>query len=230
MHSIRGEQDIMDIPILHHKFDATGVGLHFSDAHMVVSFIILSIIVFIVVFLSFDPLKTKGSDENQREKTVKEKIKGYLLIIFFIAFYCVLLSYPNIPRLFTSDAEGKLLMQPNVLNGEEYGSGVFKDFYSISGYDENNTVIRKYSSEIHQAIKDNEEMKKYSIPECDLKNPSSIICGGDKITDVEADKGNETVLLSPHVKVGANDAKLEVDNPNDKGVKLYFWIDEEEIS
>lgn len=220
----------MDIPILHHKFDATGVGLHFSDAHMVVSFIILSIIVFIVVFLSFDPLKAKGSDENQGEKTVKEKIKGYFLIIFFIAFYCALLSYPDIPRLFTSDAEGKLLMQPNVLNGEEYGSGVFKDFYSIPGYDENNTVIRKYSSEIHQSIKDNEEMKKYSIPECDLKNPSSIICGGDKITDVEADKGNETVLLSPHVKVGANDAQLEVDNPNDKGVKLYFWIKEEKIS
>ena len=220
----------MDIPILHHKFDATGVGLHFSDAHMVVSFIILSIIVFIVVFLSFDPLKTKGSDENQREKTVKEKIKGYFLIIFFIAFYCVLLSYPDIPRLFTSDAEGKLLMQPNVLNGEEYGSGVFKDFYSISGYDENNTVIRKYSSEIYQAIEDNEEMKKYSIPECDLKNPPSIICGGDKMTAVKADKGNETVLLSPRVEVDADDAELDVDNPNDKGVKVYFWIEEEEIS
>lgn len=220
----------MDIPILHHKFDATGVGLHFSDAHMVVSFIILSIIVFIVVFLSFDPLKAKGSDKNQGEKTVKEKIKGYFLIIFFIAFYCMLLSYPDIPRFFTSDAEGKLLMQPNILNGEEYGSGVFKDFYSIPGYDENNTVIRKYSSEIHQAIKDNEEIKKYSIPECALKNPSSIICGGDKITDVEADRGNETVLLSPQVKVDANDAQLEVDNPNDKGVKLYFWIKEEKIS
>lgn len=220
----------MDIPILHHKFDATGVGLHFSDAHMVVSFIILSIIVFIVVFLSFDPLKTKGSDENQREKTVKEKIKGYFLIIFFIAFYCMLLSYPDIPRLFTSDAEGKLLMQPNVLNGEEYGSGVFKDFYSISGYDENNTVIRKYSSEIYQAIEDNEEMKKYSIPECDLKNPPSIICGGDKMTAVKADKGNETVLLSPRVEVDADDAELDVDNPNDKGVKVYFWIEEEEIS
>lgn len=220
----------MDIPILHHKFDATGVGLHFSDAHMVVSFIILSIIVFIVVFLSFDPLKTKGSDENQREKTVKEKIKGYFLIIFFIAFYCVLLSYPDIPRLFTSDAEGKLLMQPNVLNGEEYGSGVFKDFYSISGYDENNTVIRKYSSEIYQAIEDNEEMKKYSIPECDLKNPPSIICGGDKMTAVKADKGNETVLLSPQVEVDADNAELDVDNPDDKGVKLYFWTEEEEIS
>lgn len=220
----------MDIPILHHKFDATGVELHFSDAHMVVSFIILSIIVFIVVFLSFDPLKTKGSDENQREKTVKEKIKGYFLIIFFIAFYCVLLSYPDIPRLFTSDAEGKLLMQPNVLNGEEYGSGVFKDFYSISGYDENNTVIRKYSSEIYQAIEDNEEMKKYSIPECDLKNPPSIICGGDKMTAVKADKGNETVLLSPQVEVDADNAELDVDNPNDKGVKLYFWTEEEEIS
>lgn len=50
------------------------------------------------------------------------------------------------------------------------------------------------------------------------------------MTAVKADKENETVLLSPQVEEDADDAKLEVDNPNDKGVKLYFWIDEEEIS
>lgn len=219
----------MDIPILHHKFDATGVGLHLSDTHMEVFFIISVITLFAIMFL-FSPPNIKGLSKKQEKETVKEKTKGVFIIVFFIAFFCVALSYPDIPRFFASDAEGKPLMQPNVLNGKEYQTGFLKDFYSIPGYDENNTVIRKYSSEIHQAIKDNEEMKKYSIPECDLKNPSSIICGGDKITDVEADKGNETVLLSPQVKVDANNAKLEVDNPNDKGVKLYFWIDEEEIS
>lgn len=219
----------MDIPILHHKFDATGVGLHLSDTHMEVFFIISVITLFAIMFL-FAPPNIKGLSKKQEKETVKEKTKGVFTIVFFIAFFCVALSYPDIPRFFTSDAEGKPLMQPNVLNGKEYQTGFLKDFYSIPGYDENNTIIRKYSSEMYQAIKDNKEMKKYFIPECDLKNPPSIICGGDEMTAVKADKENETVLLSPQVEVDADDAKLEVDNPNDKGVKVYFWIDEEEIS
>lgn len=219
----------MDIPILHHKFDATGVGLHFSHTHMVVFSIILSIIVFIVVFF-LDPLKVEDLNKKQEKETSKEKIKGLFSIVFFIAFFCAALSYQDIPRLFTSDAEGKPLMQPDVLNGKEHQTGFVKDFHPIPGYDENNTVIRKHSSEIHQAIEDNEEMKKYSIPECDLKNPPSIICGGDEMNAVKADRGNKTVILSPQVEVDSDNAELDVDNPDDKGVQVYFWIEEEKIS
>lgn len=52
----------MDIPILHHKFDATGVGLHLSDTHMEVFFIISVITLFAIMFL-FAPPNIKGLNE-----------------------------------------------------------------------------------------------------------------------------------------------------------------------
>lgn len=68
----------MDIPILHHKFDATGVGLHLSDTHMEVFFIISVITLFAIMFL-FAPLNIEGLSKKQEKKQSKKKSRDIFL-------------------------------------------------------------------------------------------------------------------------------------------------------
>ena len=71
-------------------------------------------------------------------------------------------------------------------------------------------------------------MHEYNIPECDLNNTESIICGGTHIAPVEAIKDGKHVSLMPHVDFDSDNVKLETDNPDDKGISVYFWVEEKE--
>ena len=71
-------------------------------------------------------------------------------------------------------------------------------------------------------------MNQYHIPECELNNAQSILCGGDTTEEVVANKGDTTVILQPHFSTKEKDAQLVLDNPQDKGVPVYFWVEEKE--
>lgn len=69
-------------------------------------------------------------------------------------------------------------------------------------------------------------MKKYHIPGCESYNSDSILCGGDKLKGVLANKGDKIVSLVPHYSLKEEDAQISLDNPQDKGLPVYFYIEE----
>lgn len=224
----------MDIPILYHTFDATGTSMHFSK----IGFVIVSLTVgFIFIFIGLLPyiisyIKKKPEmgfikwfNKIGREFTLK---KLFLAILVSISVISPFFS-ANISKFFTSGEEGGLFLEPNISDERTIPSFSMMppEFYKKFGYDDKNTLTNKYSQEFQQAIKSNKEMKQYHIPECESDNSESIICGGYAMEAVQANKGKEIVSLIPHFSLDEKDAQIPLTNPQDKGVPVYFWIEEE---
>ena len=92
--------------------------------------------------------------------------------------------------------------------------------------DHEQSFVEKYSNEISDAVENNKDLKQYTIADCQLNDPKSILCGGTSLDEVQADKGKSTVTLVPHIEFDADNTEIETDNPDDKGVNTYFWVEE----
>jgi len=224
----------MDIPILYHTFDATGTSMHFSKiGFVIVSLTVGSIFIFIGLlpyFASYIKKKPemgfiKWFNKIGGEFTLKKLFFAILASISVISpFYSA-----NISKFFTSGEEGGLFLEPNISDERTIPSFSMMppEFYKKFGYDDKNTLTNKYSQEFQQAIKSNKKMKEYTIPECEAENSESIICGGYAMEAVQANKGKEIVSLIPHFSLDEKDAQIPLTNPQDKGIPVYFWIEEE---
>lgn len=103
-----------------------------------------------------------------------------------------------------------------------------EDINGAAYLDHEQSFVEKYSNEISDAVDRNETLKQYTIADCQLNNPTSILCGGTILDEVRADKGKSTVTLVPHIEFDADNAELKIDNPDDEGISTYFWVEEKE--
>lgn len=215
----------MSIPILHHNFDATGLEMFYKNPFYLLSIIILLVILFLILIISFK-LILKLKDEN------KISPLSFLISMFLtsLAFFYIMMiggyTIIDAPKLFSSEEDGRKILKPIESIDNLPKDGFLSEFGLIRKYDEDNTLLSRYSVEFVKEMKNNDKMKEYTIPECELNDPESIICGGDKLSTVRANKGDKTVTLTPHVEIDSDKAELKVDNPNDKGVQVYYWIEE----
>lgn len=221
----------MHIPILYHTFDGTGLSVSYNMLTFCLLTIVFAIIGGLIAMIpTYIAYKKESPQESFRQwqskkiMTIKERI---ILIILMITITAPLigLGASNFPLLFTSEAEGKYFYDPKIVNHED-GLYELEFLKSISGHTEKDNIANKYSKEIQEAIKNNEEMKKYHIPGCESYNSDSILCGGDKLKGVLANKGDKIVSLVPHYSLKEEDAQISLDNPQDKGLPVYFYIEE----
>lgn len=149
-----------------------------------------------------------------------------ILMLPIIFFEYSILS--NTPKFFSSDEDSGTILKPIKSVDDLPEDGILSGLGLIRKYSEDNTLLSRYSDEFVKEMKNNEKMKEYTIPECELNDNKSIICGGNKLTTVKANKGNKTVTLTPHVEIEYDKAEIDIDNPKDKGVPVYYWIEETE--
>ena len=64
-----------------------------------------------------------------------------------------------------------------------------EDINGAAYLDHEQSFVEKYSNEISDAVDRNETLKQYTIADCQLNNPTSILCGGTSLDEVRADKG-----------------------------------------
>ena len=222
-----------EIPVLYHTFDATGLSMHFSTVgYFIVTIIIGNILLLLGMIPYFVSYISKKPDMGFMKWIDKSWEKFTLKKLFFAIFASFVVLTPffsaGISKLFVSETEGKLFLEPNIFYKEGTPSFDFTSFYEKQGYDDKNSLVNKYSNEFEKAIKNNSQLNQYHIPECELNNAQSILCGGDRIDGVVANKGDKTFILQPHFSTNEKDARLILDNPKDKGVKVYFWVEEKE--
>ena len=218
----------MSIPILHHNFDATGLEMFYKTPFYLLSIIILFILFVILLLIMFRSFKLILILKD------KNKISPLLFLVSTfltpLVLGCIMLIGGSFiieaPKLFSSEEDGRKILKPIESADNLPKDELLFELGLIRKYDENNTILAHYSDEFVKEMKNNEKMKEYTIPECELNDPESIICGGDKLSTVRANKGDKTVTLTPHVEIDSDKAELKVDNPNDKGVQVYYWIEE----
>ena len=225
----------MDIPILYHTFDATGTSMHFSKIGFLITTITIGFIFILIglspYFVSYIKKKPEMSFIKWLNKVGEEFT---LKKLFFAILMSIMLTSPffsaNISKFFISGEEGRLFLEPNISDERTIPSFSMMppEFYKKFGYDDKNTLTNKYSQEFQQAIKNNKEMKQYHIPECESDDSESIICGGYAMREVQANKGKEIVSLIPHFSLDEKEAQIPLANPQDKGVPVYFWIEEKQ--
>lgn len=193
----------MNIPILHHNFDATGLDLTYT--YRTLGILSVAILVFVLfngrIYKILPPRTTTAGGEFV-------KLFTFCFSLFIIPIFLLFI----LPHLFSSDVDGKPLMRPVVEPRQ--------------GYD--TTLLTEYKEDFAEALDDNEQMREYDIPECELNKTESVICGGTHIAPVEAIKDGKQVSLMPHVDFDSDNVKLETDNPDDKGISVYFWVEEKE--
>ena len=217
----------MNIPILHHNFDATGLELFYNSPFYALSIIILLVILFLILLILFKLILTL-KDKN-KISPLSFLISTFLTSLAFV--FILPIGYSAIvdaPKFFSSDEDSGKILKPAISANDFPNLSITEDLGLVRKYDENNTMMAHYSDEFVKEMKINENMKEYTIPECELNNPESIICGGNDLTSVRANKGDETVTLTPHVEIESDKAEIKVDNPEDKGVPVYYWIEETE--
>lgn len=229
----------MNIPILHHNFDATGLELFYDTPFEWLFIIIVALLIsFTVVGMLFLAKKIfkKLNFYQKMDESQSSIYPGVILISF--SFLAAMLMLPivffeysilsNAPKFFSSDKDSGTILKPveSVDNLPE--DDILSELGLIRKYDENNILASRYNDEFVKEMKNNEKMKEYTIPECELNDPESIICGGDKLSSVQANKDDKKVTLTPHVEIDSDKADIDVDNPKDKGVKVYYWIEETE--
>lgn len=222
----------MSIPILHHNFDATGLESFYNTPFKWLLTIIILILIFLIVFI----LAKCFYCALRKLMTSKLGNFGFIISFFSIPILFGTLfvltisigfsSIQDTPKLFSSNEDGGTILKPVESIDNLPEDGILSELGLIRKYDENNTLLYRYSDEFVKEMKNNEKMKEYTIPECELNNPESIICGGDKLSTVQANKGDKTVTLTPHVEIDSDKADIDVDNPKDKGVQVYYWIEE----
>ena len=217
----------MNIPILHHNFDATGLELFYNSPFYALSIIILLVILFLILLILFKLILTL-KDKN-KISPLSFLISTFLTSLAFV--FILPIGYSAIvdaPKFFSSDEDSGKILKPIATIENLSKDTVLTDFGLVRKYYENNTLLARYSNEFVKEMKNNEKMKEYVIPECELNDHTSIICGGNDLTSVRANKGDKTVTLTPHVEIETDKAEIKVDNPEDKGVPVYYWIEETE--
>lgn len=225
----------MNIPILYHTFDATGVSMHFTTVGYFTITITIGIILILLgivpYFISYIKKKPDMGFKKWFDKEWEKFTLKKLFSALFMAFVVLTPSYSaNISKFFASGEEGNLFLEPNISDERTIPSFPIMppEFYKKFGYDDENTLTNNYSQEFQQAIKNNEKMKQYYIPECESDNSESIICGGYAMKEVQANKGKEIVSLIPHYSLEEKEAQIPLTNPQDKGIPVYFWIEEKQ--
>ena len=222
-----------EIPFLYHTFDATGLSMHFSTVGYFIVTIAIGVVLMLVgmipYFVSYIREKPDMGFKKWMDKSWEEFTPKKLFFAIFASFVVLTPFFSaGVSKLFVSETEGKLFLEPNIFYKEGPSSFAFTSFYEKRGYDDENSLVNKYSNEFEKAIKNNSQLNQYHIPECELNNAQSILCGGDRIDEVTANKGDKTFILQPHFSTNEKDANLILDNPKDKGVKVYFWVEEKE--
>lgn len=220
-----------EIPVLYHTFDATGLSMHFSTVgYFTVTITIgatLMLIGMIPYFVSYISEKPDMGFKKWLDKAWEEFTVKKLFFAIFVYFAMITPFFSaGISKLFVSGEEENLFLEPNIFYKEGPSSFDFFNLYEKRGYDDENFLVNKYSHEFEKAIKNNSQLNQYHIPECELNNAQSILCGGDRTNEVAANKGDKTVILKPHFSINEKDAQLILDNPQDKGVPVYFWVEE----
>lgn len=217
----------MSIPILHHNFDATGLEMFYKNPFYLLSIIILIIILLLILIIFFKLILTL-KDKN---KISPLSFIAYLFLTSLAFFWTIQIGVSVItdaPKFFSSDKDSGTILKPIESADNLPKDGILPELGLIRKYSEDNTLLSRYSDEFVKEMKNNEKMKEYTIPECELNDNKSIICGGNKLTTVKANKGNKTVTLTPHVEIEYDKAEIDIDNPKDKGVPVYYWIEETE--
>lgn len=218
----------MSIPILHHNFDATGLEMFYKNPFYLLSIIILFILFVILLLIMFWSFKLilKLKDENKISPLL------FLVSTFLtpLVLGCIMLIGGSFiieaPKLFSSEEDGRKILKPIESVDNLPKDGILSELGLIRKYSEDNTLVSRYNDYFVKEMKNNDKMEEYTIPECELNDSESIICGGNYLTSVKANKGDKKVTLTPHVEIDSDKAEIDVDNPNDKGVQVYYWIEE----
>lgn len=220
----------MSIPILHHNFDATGLEMFYKNPFYLLSIIILFIlfVILLLILIMFWSFKLILILKD------KNKISPLLSLVSTfltpLVLGCIMLIGGSFiieaPKLFSSEEDGRKILNPIESADNLPKDGILPELGLLRKYDENNTILARYSDEFVKEMKNNEKMKEYIIPECELNDSESIICGGNDLTSVRANKGDKTVTLTPHIEIESDKAEVDIDNPKDNGVPVYYWIEE----
>lgn len=209
----------MTIPILHHTFDPTGVSLTYDSGWVIIS-LVIAVLVTVSIFAPTVKKIEKALKKNPPKSVIKFgacTLLGTLLLVIALAAIGLLAFF--VP-LFLADKTNITFFTRPMVTSEDINGAAYLDH--------GQSFVEKYSNEISDAVDRNEDLKKYTIADCQLNDPKSILCGGTSLDEVQADKGKSTVTLVPHIEFDADNAELKIDNPSDEGVNTYFWVEEKE--
>lgn len=207
----------MTIPIFHHTFDPTGVSLTYDSGWVIISLVIAAIVtvsIFVPIVEKIEKTLKKNPPKSVVE-FVSCTLLGTLLLVIALAAIGLLAFF--VPLYLADKTNITFFTRPMVTS---------EDINGAAYLDHEQSFVEKYSNEISDAVDRNEPLKQYTIADCQLNDPKSILCGGTSLDAVQADKGNSTVTLVPHIEFDADNTEIETDNPNDEGVNTYFWVEE----
>lgn len=209
----------MTIPILHHTFDPTGVSLTYDSGWVILPLVIATLITVAIFVPAMEKIgkALKKNPPKSMALFVACMLIGIVVSIIVVAAIGLLTLFGP---LFLADKTNTTFFTRPVATSEDINGAVYLD----SG----KSFVEKYSKEISDAVEDNKDLKQYTIADCQLNEPQSILCGGTSLNEVRADKGKSTTTLVPHIDFNTDKAEIETDNPDDKGVNTYFWVEEKE--
>lgn len=209
----------MTIPILHHTFDPTGVSLTYDSGWVILPLVIATLITVAIFVPAMEKIgkALKKNSPKSMALFVACMLIGIVVSIIVVAAIGLLTLFGP---LFLADKTNTTFFTRPVATSEDINGAVYLD----SG----KSFVEKYSKEISDAVEDNKDLKQYTIADCQLNEPQSILCGGTSLNEVRADKGKSTTTLVPHIDFNTDKAEIETDNPDDKGVNTYFWVEEKE--
>lgn len=207
----------MTIPIFHHTFDPTGVSLTYDSGWAILSLVIATIVtasIFVPIVEKIEKTLKKSPPKSVVE-FVSCTLLGIAVLVVALAVIGLLAFF--VP-LYLADKTNTTFFTRPVVTSEDINGAAYLDHEQ--------SFVEKYSNEISDAVDRNEPLKQYTIADCQLNDPKSILCGGTSLDAVQADKGNSTVTLVPHIEFDADNTEIETDNPNDEGINTYFWVEE----
>lgn len=126
----------MDIPILYHTFDATGVSMHFSGIGFIIAalavgftFILIGMLPYFIYYIIKKPGKSfiKWFNKVGDEFILK---KLFLAIFMGIAIISPFFS-SDTSKFFTSKSEGNIFLKPNIF----YKDGSLFSFVDLEFYE-----------------------------------------------------------------------------------------------
>ena len=209
----------MTMLIFYHTFDLTGVSLTYDSGWVILPLVISALIIASIFAVAVEKVE-KALKKNPPKSTgilVGYTLPGILVSVVILAAVILLTFFA--PLFLASKTNTTFFTRP-IATSEDINGAVYLD--------RGKTFVEKYSDEISDAVENNKDLKQYTIADCQLNDPKSILCGGTSLDEVQADKGKSTVTLVPHIEFDADNAEIKTDNPNDDGVNTYFWIEEKE--
>lgn len=209
----------MTIPIFHHTFDPTGVSLTYDSGWVILSLVIAAIVT-VSIFVPIVEKIEKTLKKNPPKSVVAFVSCTLLGIAVLVVALAVIGLLAFFVPLYLADKTNTTFFTRPMVTSEDINGAAYLDHEQ--------SFVEKYSNEISDAVENNKDLKQYTIADCQLNDPKSILCGGTSLDEVQADKGNSTVTLVPHIEFDTDNAEIETDNPDDEGVNTYFWVEEKE--